>query len=332
MRERTYRRPRYARRVLLGLLCILVLAAGAAFVPWPLRGYASDSQPIESYGEAVQRVAAFDGGRAALMNPVCRTRLMTHGHKTDDVMVLVHGTNNCPEQFRAFGERFYAMGYNVLIATLPHHGLDDPLTDDMSNLTAEELASYADETLDIAHGLGKRVSMGGLSMGGIVTAWAAQNRNDVHLALLIAPAFGYREVPTAFTVPAMNGISMLPESYRWVDEELKADFPPEWVYARYSMHALAQLLRLSLSVQTAAGEGRPGAAHILVVTNASDTAVNGELIAQTVAKWRDHGADVETYEFPASLGLDHDVIDPNRPEQQIDLTYPAIIGLVEKYK
>jgi pimeloyl-ACP methyl ester carboxylesterase len=332
MSERTDPRPRYGRRLLLGLLCILVLAAAAAFVPWPLGGYASQSNPIESYDEAVQRVAAFDGQRAALLNPVCRTQLMTHGHKTDDVLVLVHGTNNCPEQFRAFGESFFDMGYNVLIATLPHHGLNDPLTDAMSDLTAAELASYADEVVDIAHGLGNRVSMGGLSMGGIVTAWAAQNRNDVHLALLIAPAFGYKEVPTAFTVPAMNGISVLPESYRWVDEELKTDFPPEWVYSRYSVHAMAQLLRLSLSVQTAAGRERPGAAHILVVTNASDTAVNNELTTRTVAKWRAQGADVETYEFPISLGLDHDVIDPNRPEQQIDLTYPVIIGLIEKYK
>jgi hypothetical protein len=60
--------------------------------------------------------------------------------------------------------------------------------------------------------------------------------------------------------------------------------------------------------------------------------VNNELTNQAVTKWRTHGADVETCEFPASLGLDHDVIDPSRPEQQIDLTYPTIIGLIENYR
>jgi pimeloyl-ACP methyl ester carboxylesterase len=257
MSEPANRHEGYGRPILLGLLFLLAIAAGAAFVPWPLGGYPSHPQPIEGYDEAVQRAMAFDGQRAALMNPICQTQLMTHGQKTDDVIVLVHGTNNCPEQFREFGQRFYDMGYNVLIATLPHHGLDDQLTDDVSDLTAAELASYADETLDIAHGLGSRVSMGGLSMGGIVTAWAAQNRSDLHLAVLIAPAFGYKEVPTPFTVPAMNAISILPESYRWVDEELKTDFPPAWVYSRYSMHAMAQLLKLSFSVQTAARSVRP---------------------------------------------------------------------------
>ena len=60
--------------------------------------------------------------------------------------------------------------------------------------------------------------------------------------------------------------------------------------------------------------------------------MNNDLTGQAGAKWRAHGADVETYEFPASLGLDHDVIDPNRPEQQIELTYPVIMGLTEKYR
>jgi pimeloyl-ACP methyl ester carboxylesterase len=332
MNQRANHHPVYGKRILLALLCVVVSAAGAAFVPWPLGGYPSHPQPVGSYEEAVQRAATFDSERAALMNPVCKTQLMTHGHKTEDAIVLVHGTNNCPEQFREFGARFYELGYNVLIAALPQHGLADRLTNAMSDLTAAELASYADETVDIAHGLGERVSMGGLSMGGIVAAWAAQNRSDLYAALLIAPAFGYKEVPTPFTVPAMNGIAVLPESYRWVDAELQMDFPPAWVYPRYSMHAMAQLLRLSFSVQTAAARVRPGATHILVVTNANDTAVNNDLTVQAVAKWRSHSADVQTYVFPASLGLDHDVIDPNRPEQQIDLVYPGIIGLVEQYR
>jgi len=314
-------------------MCLIVaIAAGAAFVPWPLGGYPSDPHPVGSYEEAVGRANAFDGEEAALMNPVCRTQLMTHGHKTDDVMVFVHGYENCPEQFRELGARYFDMGYNVLIANMPQHGMEDRFTTALSDITASQLVSYGDQVVDIARGLGDRVSMAGLSAGGIVTAWAAQSRDDLHLAVLLDPAFGVKTIPTAFTVPTMNGAAVLPESYIWIDPELEADFPPAWVYPRHSAHALAQLLRLGFAVQAAAGREGPGAAHILVITNANDTAVNNDLTAQVVAKWRAHSADVATYEFPASLGLDHDVIDPNRPEQQIELVYPVVIGLTEKYR
>jgi pimeloyl-ACP methyl ester carboxylesterase len=42
----------------------------------------------------------------------------------------------------------------------------------------------ADEVVDIAQGLGEQVSMAGISMGGVVTAWAAQNRPDIARPIL----------------------------------------------------------------------------------------------------------------------------------------------------
>lgn len=117
---------------------------------------------------------------------------MTHGQPVERVIVLVHGYTNCPQQFHELGQRFYYLGYNVLIAPLPYHGLADRLTDEQAELKAEELVAYADEVVDIAHGLGKRVIMAGISGGGVTTAWAAQNRSDLDLAVIISPAFGYQ--------------------------------------------------------------------------------------------------------------------------------------------
>jgi hypothetical protein len=74
--------------------------------------------------------------------------------KSRAAIILVHGYTNCPQQFKALGQRFYDMGYNVLIAPLPHHGLADRMTEEHGLLTAEELAAYADETVDLAQGLG----------------------------------------------------------------------------------------------------------------------------------------------------------------------------------
>jgi carboxylesterase len=264
------------------------------------------------------------------MIPDCTTQFMTHGQKTDKVMIFVHGYTNCPAQFKELGQRFYDLGYNVLIVPLPHHGLADRMTDEQGQLSADELAAYADQVVDIADGLGKQVIMVGISAGGVTTAWAAQNRKDIDLAVIISPAFGFKAIPTVMTAPTMNIISTLPDSFAWWDETLKEKELPTHAYPRYSEHVLAQIMRLGFVVQNEAGRQAPAAAKILIVTNANDTSVNNELTATVVSVWTRNGANITTYEFPASLGFAHDLIDPSQPNQPIDTIYPQLIGLITK--
>jgi hypothetical protein len=65
-----------------------------------------------------------------------------------------------------------------------------------------------------------------------------------------------------------------------------------------------------------------------MVTNANDTSVNNALTSDVVRHWQGNGAKIETYEFPSSLGLAHDLVDPEQPNQPIDLVYPQLIELV----
>jgi carboxylesterase len=253
---------------------------------------------------------------------------MTHGQKVEKAIVMVHGYTSCPEQFRALGEQFYGLGYNVLIAPLPHHGLADRLTDEQSQLTAEELTAYADEVVDIARGLGDHVTMVGLSGGGVTTAWAAQKRSDLDLAVIISPAFGYYTVPTPMTAPAMNYYLVVPNSYTWWDDQLKEKVGPDYGYPRYATRAVAQLLRVGFAVQANARQTAPAARSILVITNANDTTVNNTLTDTVTGYWRDHGANLQTYEFEAGLQLPHDLIDPTQPDQKIDIVYPKLVQLV----
>ena len=220
------------------------------------------------------------------------------------------------------------LGYNVLIVPLPHHGLADRMTDEQSQLTADELAAYADQMVDIADGLGDQVTMMGISAGGVVTSWAAQNRSDVDQAVIISPAFGFKQIPTLLTAPVMNMYMTLPNSYTWWDPVLQEQAGPMHAYPRYSTRALAQTLRLGFEVQIKAWQTAPAAKTILVVTNANDSSVNNALTAQIVANWRQRGASLKTFEFPVSLGLPHDVIDPTQPDQHIDIVYPQLIDLM----
>jgi len=295
--------------------------------PWNISRLSSHPQPVQSYAEAIQRIEILREQERTGMNPVCQLQLMTHEKKVDRAIIFVHGYTNCPQQFKELGQRFYDLDYNVLIAPLPHHGLADRMTDSQAQLKAEELAAYADETVDIAQGLGSQVTMMGISAGGVTTAWAAQNRSDLDLAVIISPALGFQQIPTPLTAAVMNIFSFLPDSFAWWDPELQENAPPSHTYPRYSRHALVQILRLGFATQAAAQHRQPAAKRIVVVFNPTDDAINNQLVEVLVNHWQAHKANLTTYTFDPALELHHDLIDPSQPYQQTDIVYPRLIDL-----
>jgi carboxylesterase len=122
---------------------------------------------------------------------------------------------------------------------------------------------------------------------------------------------------------------VLPNEFRWWDPVLQAEALPAHGYPRYATRALAQLLRLGDALRTAASQNPPAAARVLVVTNASDERVNNALTAGVAAQWQRQGGRVETYEFPAALGLPHDLIEPIPPHPLTLDVYAQLISLVE---
>lgn len=226
--------------------------------------------------------------------------------------------------------RLYALGYNVLIAPLPHHGLADRMSDAHALLTAEELATYADRVVDIGHGLGDKVIMMGISAGGVTTAWAAQNRSDIDLAVIISPALGFKTIPTPLTAAAMNIYSLLPDALEWWDPVLKEKVLPEHASPRYSRHALSQILRLGFVVQADATLKPPAAKKMVIVFNANDGSINNEMTTKVVNIWKKQYSNLTISEFKADLKLPHDIIDPAQPDQRIDIVYPQLLELLNR--
>ena len=316
--------------IILLVLAILLAAVWIIITPWNISNLSSHPRPVQSYAEAVQRIEALKAQEPPDMNPVCRLQLLTHGNKVDRAIILVHGYTNCPQMFSQLGQDFYNLGYNVLIAPLPHHGLADRMTEEHAQLKAEELATYADETVDIAQGLGEHVVMMGISAGGVTTAWAAQHRSDIDLAVIISPAFGFKQIPTPLTAAVMNIYTFMPDAFVWWDPVKKAEAPPPHAYPRYSRHALVQILRLGFAMQADAQRVGPAAKRLVVVSNANDNSVNNALTMDVVKTWQAHGANLTTYEFGADLKLGHDLIDPTQPDQRIDIVYPQLITLASQ--
>jgi hypothetical protein len=93
---------------------------------------------------------------------------------------------------------------------------------------------------------------------------------------------------------------------------------------------LGEIMRLGFAVDAQAQQAAPAGGSILVINNANDFSVDNNVTIQIVQTWREAGADVKIYEFEASLGLGHDLIDPNDGDGNIEIVYTRLIELIDK--
>jgi carboxylesterase len=299
--------------------------------PKPTRLLPRTPNPATSFDDAVQRVREIQHKGGEVARPDCRTQLLSHGKQTETAVLLLHGYTNCPRKFREFGTRLFERGHNVLIPRMPHHGFPDPLTNAHSRLTAEEMIVHAEDVVDAARGLGKRIAVAGLSAGGTLASWIAQNRSDVKGSVIISPVFGFAGFP-AWSPTVLRPLLLgLPNFYRWWDPELKAFRPAmQHAYPRYASRALGQILRIADSVAVGDMPSGPDACEIVVVTNPHDSAVHNEATLHAVKNWEKRsGRRIQKYQFDAVLELPHDMIDPQRGRRYLYLVYRVLIDFVE---
>ena len=263
------------------------------------------------------------------VNPLCHTRLYTHGKRIDRSLVLLHGFTNCPQQFDRLGRQFHDLGWNVLIPRYPRHGYSDRLNTSIAELRVDQLLALANRAAEAGAGLGERVTIAGLSLGAILTGYLAQTRDGVDRAVLIAPMLGLKPIPG----PALTAMGTLakriPNFYMWWNNELKEQLGPPHGYPRFPTHAYAALFDAGRLLVRSARKAPPKAHSIAVLTNAAEPRLDNRFTYRLVDSWRAHGAAVETFEFPASDGLTHDLIDPGNAAQRIDYVYPIVTRLIE---
>jgi len=295
------------------------------------------SNPATSYGEALTRIDAIIDSEADHpdLNPECGTILMTHGEKVDNLVVFLHGFTSCPIQFVELGEAYFNQGYNVYIPRQPKHGLMDVKGTELKGLTAEELAAFATESIDIARGLGEEITVVGLSSGGAIATWAAQERDDINLAVALAPFLGVNYIPKPLTRPITNLVLSIPDIFLWWDGSKKMDneLIAPYSYRGYYLHALFENLRLGFITEAQSRKSKPAAGAILVVTNANDPAVNNQVVASFEQLWLAHGeAFLTTYQFEKELALPHDFITSTHLKGQPELVYSKLIEIIQSAK
>lgn len=314
------------------LIVILLLISWVALRPIPISTLESHPAPVMSYAEALQCVKAMqDADNQDLARDVCITKLFDHGSQTEHVIVLLHGFTNCPEQFAKLGNQFYDAGFNVLIPRFPYHGLSDRLTDALVKLRAEDLCRFGDEVIDIAHGLGRKVTVMGISGGGTLSAWLAQNRSDLDYSFPIASFFALTRTP-GWAMRFFERLGMiLPNFFMWWDPRTKANNPHAiyYAYPRYPMHAMVEIFRLGTATQIEAGNRPLAAKTIAMVINDAEPSVNNDEIVNLLEVWKKHGVgNLGQIHFEKSLKLPHDFITPGTPGLNIEEIYPRLIRAV----
>jgi len=292
--------------------------------------------PVISYDEALQRVKQIrerelstDGDCA--LNELCLTSYFAQSEKSAHCILLLHGFTNCPYQYQQLAPLLQQLGHSVLALRLPRHGCADQLTGALAELHIGELLRAVTEAVDIAHGLGHRVTVLGFSMGGVLAAWLAQNRAGLHQAILISPAVGLQALPAHRHRVIAHALALLPNFYQWWNPKAKSErIGPQHAYPRFASRSLAVLIRLGLAVRSQAKRQKPATSKITVITNPSDSVIRHEQVRGLIHDWTTHGASVQEYKFPAEWELIHDFMDPLQQAQQVDHVYPLLLQWVEE--
>lgn len=326
-------RSRPKLSIFLGIsVLFIILLLLLAHKPFSLRE-TFVSNPAESYEEAVVRTEDIQAAEAEIpdLSPECGTILMTHEEKVADAIVFFHGFTSCPDQFATLGEQYFNQGYNVLIPKQPRHGLQEFDGTPLKGLSAEELAAFGTQIADIAQGLGERVVVVGLSGGGSITTWLAQERADIDLAIPIAPFLGIGFIPRPLTRPLTNLILLIPDFHQWWDpvHQMSNPLSAPYSYRGYFMHSLFENLRLGFVAEEDAKRVKPAVGGILVITNANDESVNNAVVAEFEQLWLEHGEQfLQTFQFEQELQIPHDMITATRPNGRTDIVYPKLLEII----
>lgn len=312
--------------IALAVFAVLLLAK-----PVDLPGTPAAPSPTRTFAEAKARfeeVRLREAGEDLI--PACRSSLRDHGARTDRVIVLFHGYTNCPAMFEKLGEQLAAAGFTVYAPLAPEHGEADREHSTLAELTAEELIAYGNEAVDIATGLGDEVTVLGLSGGGAVAAYLAQFRDDVDLAVPVAPFLGLRQVPAPLTRAVINLADLLPAISWGIPESLATGGE----YAPYAgldnnTRSAAAYMRLGQLVLADAALKPHRARRTVTVVNEGDDTVNNGLADELTERWRARAPNgTSDHRFPAAMELPHDMIGPDRADQRTTEVYPVLLDIV----
>ena len=287
----------------MAVIITLVIAAALIGCTKSSEQWPSKWHERPSYRRAVSAIAKRQAIDDSIAAPGARSILLTPGTRTPRVIVLLHGLTDSPRQFEAFAYLLRADGNNVYVPRLPRHGLLGSNVGALAGLTVSALQGVADSVIHEATGLGDSVIVVGLSMGGTIGAWIAQEY-PVKRVVLIAPAIEPARIPSILDRPIVGLAARLPSVIR--SGGLDTTRPDREL--GFSSHAVAEIIRLGSLTLELSTRVPPLTKEIVLLINAGDRTVSESASERLVGNWSRHGAAVSIYELPDSLRVPHNVL------------------------
>lgn len=285
------------------------------------------ANPASTYAEGIDRVLTIEARDDESIHPGACTMHLVHGERKPLCVVLVHGLSAHPGEYSDLAPLVHETGANVVVPRMPEHGAHDRLSTRQQNMKAEAVLGVLYESIDAACGLGERVCVLGISMGGLLAAYAAQYRRDVARGICVAPAFGIKRYPFRITQFLANMAQLLPNFYIWWNPQQK-ELAPMNAYPRVSTHALYQILRIAADIYVQAQREPFKGGSLITVTNAEDPQVYNPAAHQVTEFWRRFRRnDVDGTEF-TDLPKEHDIIDPLMTADLQPRVYPVLLSYI----
>lgn len=131
-----------------------------------------------------------------------------HPQRTEYSVLLIHGLNDSPFFMGDLADLLYRAGYNVLTILLPGHGTN---TQEIRHIRAEQWLDEVAIGLKMAGLVGRKVVIGGFSLGGALALDAALRESRIRGILLFAPALRLPYFDSLYAlscVPALGGVSI----------------------------------------------------------------------------------------------------------------------------
>jgi carboxylesterase len=267
--------------------------------------------------------------RSAHIGELGQTLVFDHGRRVQRATLLLHGLSASPRQFYDIAQALYERGHNVFVPRLPRHGRANRLSEALATMNAAQLEACANESLEVARGLGQIVSIGGFSLGGLLTAYLAQFAH-VHRAVAVSPFLGVAFVPNVLRVPLARWVLSRPNRFFWWDPFLRERQLPVHGYPRFATHAVAHGLTLAHELMEAAATNPPQAEQVVLVVNPRDSTVNKRAILRLAERWsrrRPHGVTVRRlHGLPPFV---HDIIEPKRYPHVAQRVTPILVELLD---
>lgn len=258
-----------------------------------------------------------------------QTLVYDHGHQTERAILLLHGLSASPRQFISIAEALHARGHNVFVPRLPRHGHRNRLSEALATMNAAQLEACANDSLAVARGLGRRVTVAGFSLGGLLTAYLGQF-SEVHRVVAISPFLGISMLPNVFRIPLARFVLSRPNRFFWWDPILRERQLPEHGYPRFASHAIAHGLTLAHEVLEAAQTAPPKAEQLVLVVNPRDSAVNKRAILRLGQRWflRKPGS-VAIHRLRGLPPFVHDIIEPKRYPNVAQRVTPELVEIID---